>query len=247
MVASQAQKLFRTIHAHLRNGDTTTNGNAKGNKSSYHKRMQALQDLLKNQQVYEASCFFLVATNNDSGNVSRRPTAADDSNDKPLDLTTFLNATTHSFSKTTFEMVLAYVKELQEEIVEAQISSNATIKYIPSAATARMKGAVKRKRDENRKERASAQEKKKLKSASSKKIHQSTTDMVLQIASQQDTEEEKETRRDRYKTTSREALPKERYPLSAPFLELKRKIVQASVLKAKESLKESEESTDVEA
>jgi hypothetical protein len=249
VVASRAQTLLRAIHSHL-NDHTSQKSH---HQQQQQRRLHALQDVQRNRQAYEAACFYLVATN-DSNPLKRRTVmrpSTDDATDRPLDLNTFLNATTHSFSKATFETVLAYVKELQEEIVEAQRGENGTTavvaaaaRYVPSAATTRMHGAVKRKREDNRKSMSAVSDRDKKLKSSKTGIMQSATDMVLKIAEQHDMEQTNEQRKN--KGSRRDAdnnqrqldVPVERYPLPPKFVELKRKIVQAACLKAKESWNE---------
>jgi hypothetical protein len=90
----------------------------------YGERKYALQDVQKNQQAYEAACFYLVATqdsskSNRNANKQHPLPSAKLDKDQKLDLSTFLNAT-KDFSQSEFETVLNYVRDLQEQVGAGQ-------------------------------------------------------------------------------------------------------------------------------
>lgn len=116
VVAKQAQAVFQQILAVIET-------------KHYGERTHALQDIRKNQRAYEAACFFLVAndrsnhgwTNTKFPKPSSTPLEEDH---QTLDLATFLTST-KDFPKREFEMILKYVRKLQQEIKENLASTEA--------------------------------------------------------------------------------------------------------------------------
>jgi hypothetical protein len=106
VVAKQAQDLFHQMVTAIQT-------------KKYGERIHALQDIQRNQRAYEAACFFLVATDRRcrGSKFQKTPPTKLDEDHQPLDLATFLSAT-KSFPQREFEMILRYVRKLQQEIKE---------------------------------------------------------------------------------------------------------------------------------
>jgi hypothetical protein len=116
VVAKLAQDFFQQILAVIQT-------------KHYGERIHALQDIRKNQRAYEAACFFLVAKDRNShgwtsSKMQKQLSTTLEEDHQTLDLATFLTAT-KDFPQREFEMILSYLRNLQQEIEENVASTQA--------------------------------------------------------------------------------------------------------------------------
>jgi hypothetical protein len=145
-VAVEAQHLFQEILSYLK-------------RKNSRERINGFEDVRRNQNTYEAVCFYLTATKglrtnarNGIGNSSSsRPSQLRNSTlphsddfDHHLDLATFLDVA-KNFTRSQFEMVLKYVAELRQEMKETPGPTDTdTPTGAPSSAPPRRASAMNR-------------------------------------------------------------------------------------------------------
>jgi hypothetical protein len=218
-VAIRAEKLFKQILDVLQ-------------RKKLRERINGLQDIQRHQEVYEAACFYLIATNDAKGGSRSHGASNDNENDKQLDLATFLDAT-KSFTKSQFQMVLNYVTELWEEIqdhkIPQQTSSSRSSTNITDRKDASITASATRKRARFADGSSQPHDSTKTKRLNSK----DTAESMLELVMQRDCLDQDVMLHNKNSDTKTNYSPL--------FLEWKKKCIEAACLSAKEKTEKDDD------